>query len=158
MDFRIRKSIIIFAVVSISAALVGAFFFAVERPQAEKDTSEWSTYTNEEYGFEFKYPPERKNISVTDEGKKVCTMGMCVEIEDNDEKLSFFGLKKKITIREENLLLWLVNVDKGLGWAYTRDEGESPEKIILKHDGKIFTFRSGYKIDRDILSTFKFVK
>lgn len=158
MDFRIRKSIVIFAVISVSAALVGAFFYAVERPEAQKDISNWKTYQSEEYGFEFKYPEVRKSVSVTKEGREVCTPGICVDVEENDENLSFLGLKEKITIKKENLLLWLIVVDKKLGWAFMRNEGESPEKIILKHDGKIFTLRSGYKVDRDILSTFKFVK
>jgi hypothetical protein len=158
MDFRIRKSIIIFGAASILIFLVGAFLFSVERPRAEKDVSEWKTYQNEEFGFEFKYPSERKDILPTKNGKKMCTPGMCVEVKEDKKDLSFFGLRKEIGIKKEKLLLWMIAVDNNLGWAYMRNKGESSEKIILSHDGKIFTIYSGHRVDRDILSTFKFVK
>lgn len=40
----------------------------IEPPTSDIDTSNWKTYRNEEYGFEFKYPPYYSDFPLTGEG------------------------------------------------------------------------------------------
>ena len=42
---------------SISLTLLAAFFFLYSHSEAQ-DTSNWKTYTNKEFGYELKYPPD----------------------------------------------------------------------------------------------------
>lgn len=142
------------------------------------DTSDWKTYRNEKYGFEFRYPKKLANygdylLEVVDYGdgtyddiSKIKTHSLNLEIVDAPAE----GFTIHISITSDsNILNYLkeeiirssktniINNDKYI--AFSREGMGDPSGYIIQHNSRYYilevTFDDG--IFEKILSTFKFI-
>lgn len=152
-QLKVRKGFM-FVVGTILVIVVSAFFFLiVEVPISLVDKSDWETYKNSEYGYEFKHPKQDKigrNLNVDNDGREVCFPGFGVFV--HKEKKS-----DNIDIESNKII-----VDWNLGNVY-RDGEANAEIIKVNHSGNTFDFYScygygGVDVNKDILSTFKFTE
>lgn len=106
--FPIRFTLIA-VIIGISAYFISAIFFnlwpfekefvaPLFTPQLTPDISDWKTYRNEEYGFEFKYPPHlgEVNLEIEDYTKAPTCVGLgargqLIIGEFSNTEIGFFG-------------------------------------------------------------------
>ncbi|MBI2062365.1 MAG: hypothetical protein HYT64_01610 [Candidatus Yanofskybacteria bacterium] len=144
------------------------------------DTKNWKTYTNPQYGFEFKYPAEYSDQNVIGQ-YGVQTISFFDQKGDDDLKLRFqvsidndisSGADPLTVLKEQPDKIFTGPKDFKIGndlaekyqikWEY-RNNIHVHDFAVLEKGDKIYTFsNSGLRPDRatfyQILSTFRFVK
>ncbi|MFA5994202.1 MAG: hypothetical protein WC823_04555 [Parcubacteria group bacterium] len=159
-QLKIRKKFAI--IVSAMTAVIAISFVVlfVEIPMDRIDTTEWKTYRNEEYGFEFKYPEGGK---ITTNINGVCVDSSCVGYVRYDKEVSFFRLREKALHRYMEYDVFyrrkFIIVGNRIANVYIYDisgEGGSykPEEIIVNNEKVIYAI-TGF--NNDMLKTFKFI-
>jgi hypothetical protein len=167
-QFKIRKKFAIVVSTMVAFIAISLFCLFVEIPVRGLDTANWKAYRNEEYGFEFKYPADKEIKIYKDritlgnvfrrqfEGAQlegissfyVSFGSACEYKQDNDYIMDM----RKILI---GMNIGDVYIGNGMGGNY--------ESILVKRKDKAFCFGGGervsgkFKVDRSILSTFKFI-
>lgn len=53
-----KKNILVIVIIIVIAIVFAGFLLSNQKKTEQIDTSNWKTYRNEQYGFEFRYPPE----------------------------------------------------------------------------------------------------
>ncbi len=128
-------------------------------------TAGWKTYTNTEYGFEFRYPADRTlegpNISYTSETPRIVSIGLG-DMEHpfyNKERftLSVYDPTSQKTIEEGGCRsadkgciseYRIINGARFLVNAYRVSDGMSSgsqeKNAVIIHDGKLFNFYTGF--------------
>ncbi|MBP6885970.1 MAG: hypothetical protein KBC02_01860 [Candidatus Pacebacteria bacterium] len=128
-------------------------------------TAGWKTYTNTEYGFEFRYPADRTlegpNISYTSETPRIVSIGLG-DMEHpfyNKERftLSVYDPTSQKTIEEGGCRsadkdciseYRIINEARFLVNTYRVSDGMSSgsqeKNAVIIHDGKLFNFYTGF--------------
>lgn len=149
MQLKIRKGFILVMLVIVVIVSIAVFLFFVEVPMSFVDKFDWETYHNDRYGYEFKYP-KNKELEISEDEKEACVYDFCVGAITSPELGS-------MDICPGNILV---------GWKIATlciKSGElDPEYIYFQKNNLTFGIFShsgpNPDINRDILSTFKFVK
>ncbi len=123
--------------------------------------SDWKTYSNTEYGFEFKYPSHWTHRSGSE---KIFILDLLFESQKDEIEIQFILNNGEFTPCEENCVRNRTENISGNNWsiydlAYDKKHGKAG---VLKKDNLRFAFTSFEKVNFDsrsfdlILSTFKF--
>ena len=182
---KINKMLIGLLVLIIIAG-VASWIFLFTKPQIKSDSQlvttatttdqfkDWKTYTNAEYGFEFKYPKDiyveltpTKVVSIIhleDRGRDNDThSGIWIYTKNNPENLNptawadKYGDDKGSTIKLERTETTIGSLR---ALEIYGSEGILYNSILISHNGKMFNFLviGGLRNMNQILSTFKFTK
>ncbi len=129
-----------------------------EQIQPSKN-SDWKTYTNTTYGFEFKYP---KNLEIQSLSDKAVVFS---SVANNDEIISVFIKTNTKNISIEQNLANLNPKKQSIGSqisAYSYFTSDQAKFVQVLHDGSFVTLASSESKNNDlldqILSSFKFTK
>ena len=117
----------------------------------EKDTSNWDVYTNEEYGFELKFPPAWKGVRIetseSPQGSHYISFTYPKEISQkmNPGEVGFFiGILSKETWQNLQVGVVLLGIKNGLYYGVEPSSGAAPDDLKDRWDeiGSIYkTFK-----------------
>ena len=133
------------------------------RPSTTPDpTADWKTYTNTQYGFEFKYPAELSISETTDQLKLMCggayaPLG-CILIElvfadgstfayERFPQYDFVGTETKVLIDGREMTM----IQRDKHYFIPLDNNHQNDISFINKDGN-----TSYQLFLQILSTFKF--
>ncbi len=132
-----------------------------DNPSSQFAIEDWKTYTNTEYGLEFKYPSHWTHRSGSE---KIFILDLLFESQKDEVEIQFILNNGEFTPCEENCVRNRTENISGNNWsiydlAYDKKHGKAG---VLKKDNLRFAFISFEKVNFDsqsfdqILSTFKF--
>ena len=143
--------------------------------QKQVDTSDWQTYTNTKYGFEFKYPRRMffqdfiKNGVGLENGKSAVTYSLGMTISKAETE----GFNIQLNVSDDPIVSEVYNFDIGnsanakiIGkniWTNFSQEGMGNMRgYAIKHNNRYYIFSVAFEEASDIsleniLSTFKFI-
>lgn len=152
----------------------GDYSYNLQNQTENSETADWKTYTNDEYGFEFKYPGEWKVGEERASGDYFMVLigrqepvqvygifALAVRYKSKNEYLSSLESVGYINVGESDTLL---GGEKATFYTYSRNNSDLKWRMIVaEKDGNTIEFSMGATEEYDnvfnnILSTFKFTK
>lgn len=163
------KKKLVGTVVLLGAVLLGGIFL-VHASNVSNDSSDWKTYRNDEFGFEFKYPEEicdGPNFVYPETLSKITTTRDEVKLKTNvtvfcggerevpQFSVSISDVKPNYSDEDYEWKLWTL-VDWHIARVMSNRMHPSYEELLLDLDnGKYMTLSRG---DINILRTFRFTR
>jgi hypothetical protein len=160
-QFKIRRSFAIYLSLFISIAAIALLYIFFDIPISGVDTTNWNTYRNEEYGFDFKYPNKEGYIPVETKDQ-VCIQGSCIGYSrfDGTDDIHILNARALHNSQKYDIYYWrkFIFVDNVLANMYIFDisvEGGSykSKEIFLSRNGILYTITN---FNNDMLSTVRF--